>query len=53
MAYKVLGYLVWRGAKWYLRRSYGRFLPSRKVAAMGLVGAAVAGLLLAGRRQLS
>ena len=53
MAYKVLGFLVWRGAKWYLRRSYGHLVPSRKVAAAGLVGAAVAGLLLVGRRQLS
>jgi hypothetical protein len=23
MAYKLLGMLVWRGAKWFLRRKYG------------------------------
>jgi hypothetical protein len=35
--YRVLGYLVWRGGRWYLRRAYLRRLPSRRtvVAAGG------------------
>jgi hypothetical protein len=33
--YALLGYLVWQGAKWYLRRR----LPSRRALALGGVGA--------------
>lgn len=44
--YKLLGYVVWRGAKWYLRRR----LASRRVAIVGglalLAGAAGAGALI-------
>jgi hypothetical protein len=39
--YKLLGYVVWHGGKWYLRRR----LPSTRVlatAAAGVTGAAVA-----------
>ena len=42
MAYKLLGMVVWNGAKWYLRRRYGN--TPRKVAA----GVVVAGALTAG-----
>ncbi|MGN6871399.1 MAG: hypothetical protein ACTHMY_23630 [Solirubrobacteraceae bacterium] len=37
MGYKVLGFVVWQGAKWYLRRK----LPdsSRKLAIAGVAGA--------------
>jgi hypothetical protein len=49
--YRVLGYVVWRGAKWYLRRR----LPSRRELALGglataaaLTAAAVAARRLAG-----
>ena len=38
--YKLLGFAVWRGGKWYLRRSYLRRLPSARA------GAAVAALAL-------
>jgi hypothetical protein len=41
VGYKLLGYVVWRGAKWYLRRRYGGV--GRKLAV-----AAGAGLLLGG-----
>jgi hypothetical protein len=51
MGYKLLGFAVWRGAKWYLRRSYGHLIPSRRVLAGGLVAMAIGALLLAGRRQ--
>jgi len=44
--YKLLGYVVWRAGKWYLRRR----LPSRRVgiaAALALLtGAAAAAVLL-------
>jgi hypothetical protein len=40
--YKLLGYVVWRGGKWYLRRR----LPSTRVlAAAALTGGAAAVLL--------
>lgn len=47
MAYKLLGFAVWQGAKWYLRRRYGSLVPSKPVLAaallaVGLAGAAVA-----------
>jgi hypothetical protein len=38
-AYRILGYVVWRGAKWYLRKR----LPSRRSLALG--GLATAGTL--------
>jgi hypothetical protein len=40
MGYKLLGFAVWKGAKWYLGRRFG---PKA-----GMKGAAVGGLLLAG-----
>jgi len=43
MGYKVLGYAVWNGGKWYVRRRYGHLVPSRKVALAGLGAVAVAG----------
>jgi hypothetical protein len=44
--YKILGYAVWRGGKWYLRRTYLRRLPSARVT--GAIAAAVAALTLGG-----
>jgi hypothetical protein len=53
-AYKALGFLVWRAGKWYLRRSYGRYVPSRRVvggvAVLGVVAVAAAAALN-GRRD--
>jgi hypothetical protein len=46
--YKLLGMVVWRGAKWYLRRR----LPSTRtivLAALASVSALVAGTLIARR----
>jgi hypothetical protein len=43
--YKLLGYVVWRAGKWYLRRH----LPSRRAvaaAALGLLGATAAAVVL-------
>jgi hypothetical protein len=49
--YRILGYVVWRGAKWYLRRR----LPSRRELALGGLAAAVTltGAAVAARRLSS
>jgi hypothetical protein len=46
--YKVLGYLLWKGGKWYLRR---RLPPARTLAlgALAALGATTAVVLLARR----
>jgi hypothetical protein len=41
MGYKILGYAVWRGGRWYLRRRFPG--AGRKAAIAGGVGALVAG----------
>jgi hypothetical protein len=48
MKYKVLGFAVWNGARWYLRRRYGG--TPRKLFAGGVVAAVVAGAAFAQRR---
>jgi hypothetical protein len=48
MGYKVLGFLVWQGGKWYVRRRVSG--PRAKLAAAGISAAVVAGILLAGRQ---
>jgi hypothetical protein len=49
MGYKVLGFAVWHGGKWYLRRRYAG--TARKVAIGALGVALIAGLLAAQRRS--
>jgi hypothetical protein len=46
--YKVVGYLIWKGGKWYLRR---RLPPARTLALGGVAaaGAVTAAVLLARR----
>jgi hypothetical protein len=51
MAYKVLGWAVWHGGKWYLRRRFAGF--SRKLATAGLAAVLVAGLVVAQRQAAS
>ena len=48
--YKALGFLVWRGGMWYLRRRYGLV---RRVAASSLAAGAVAaaGAAVAAQRR--
>jgi len=48
MGYRVLGFVVWKGARLYLRRRYGD--KPQKVAAGAAVAVAIAGLLIAQRR---
>ncbi len=51
MGYKVLGFLVWQGGKWYVRR---RVSGTRaKLAMAGVSAAVVAGVLVAGRQAAS
>jgi hypothetical protein len=51
MGYKLLGFVVWRAARWFVRRRLDRMLSSRRVAA-GVVLAGVVGTVavLAARR---
>lgn len=51
MAYKLLGFAVWKGARFFLKRRYGHLLPSRRVGSALVVGLAIAGLVAAGARR--
>ncbi|MDQ3768742.1 MAG: hypothetical protein M3370_04570 [Actinomycetota bacterium] len=48
MGYKLLGFAVWRGAWWFLRRRYATHL---KLAAGLAVIAGVAGMAVKGRAE--
>jgi len=49
MGYKILGFAVWQGGKWYLkRRAQGM---KRKAAIAALAGLVVGGLVVAQRQQ--
>ena len=37
MAYKLLGMITWKGAKWYLHRRYGSAMLPKPLLAGGLV----------------
>jgi hypothetical protein len=51
MGYKLLGFIVWQGAKLYLRR---RTSPvARKAAIAGVAGLALGGLVAAQRQRAS
>jgi hypothetical protein len=48
MKYKVIGFAVWNGGKWYIRRRYGD--TPRKLFAVGVIAAALTGTVVAQRR---
>jgi hypothetical protein len=51
MGYKLLGWIVWNGARWYLRRKLGRAAgPVVAVAVLAGAGAAAAAAANARRR---
>jgi hypothetical protein len=54
MAYKLLGMLTWKGAKWFLRRKYGAALAPKPLLAGALLLAIIGagGLAAARRREL-
>jgi hypothetical protein len=52
--YKILGFVVWQGGKWYVRRKGAQMLPSPRTAgiAAGVTALAVgAAVVFAGRRD--
>jgi hypothetical protein len=52
MGYQVLGYMVWQGTKWYVRRRVpGGAAP--KLALARIAGAALAGGALVVQRRVS
>jgi hypothetical protein len=53
MRYKALGFVVWQGARWYVRRRYARLVPSRRVVAATAVVGAVGVLALAASQRNS
>jgi hypothetical protein len=50
MAYKLLGMLTWKGAKWFLHRKYGTARMPKPVLAGGLLLAILA-IVLATRQR--
>jgi hypothetical protein len=51
MGYKLLGFIVWQGSKWYLRRRVSGFKGKLAMAAVGT--AVAAGVIAAGRQAAS
>ena len=51
MGYKMLGFVVWQGARWYARRRVNQMLPSRRVATAAFVVTAVATIAVAASRR--
>jgi len=49
MGYKVLGYIVWQGAKLFLNRKTPNYVTPRTVGIAGLVGVGIVGALIATR----
>jgi len=48
MAYKILGFAVWQGSKWYVRRRMSGL--GAKVALASVSAAVLAGVVAAGRQ---
>jgi hypothetical protein len=53
MAYKLLGMVVWKGAKWFLRRKYGAARAPKPLLAGGLVLVLVGAALAVARQRNS
>jgi hypothetical protein len=49
MYYKALGWVVWKGGTWYLRRRYGT--APKKIGAAGLAAVAVAGAIIVASKR--
>ena len=43
MLYKLLGIVIWRGGKMFLRRKYGTYLPKPVLAGLAVAALAAAG----------
>jgi hypothetical protein len=51
MGYKILGFAVWQGTKWYLRRRVGGTKSKAAIAGVGV--ALLAGAVIASRQSTS
>lgn len=51
MYYKALGWAVWKGGTWYLRRRYGT--APKKIGAGALAAVGVAGVIVIAQRKLA
>ncbi|MBV9309784.1 MAG: hypothetical protein JOZ73_03075 [Solirubrobacterales bacterium] len=51
MGYKALGFVVWQGGKWYVRRRYGDVRMKLAVAAAGAAVVTGLGLAAASRQR--
>jgi hypothetical protein len=51
MGYKILGFAVWQGARWYARRRVSQMIPSRRIATAALVASAVATIAVVAARR--
>jgi hypothetical protein len=51
MGYKVLGFVVWQGAKLFIRKYHSG--TATKAALAGVGAAVIAGVVVAGRRAIS
>ena len=47
MGYRLLGFMVWQGGKWYVRRRFAG--AGRKLAVAGVSAAVLAGVVVAVR----
>jgi hypothetical protein len=53
MFYKLLGMVVWNGAKWFLRRRYGPTYAPKPLLAGGVIAMVAGVAILAARRSSS
>jgi uncharacterized membrane protein YsdA (DUF1294 family) len=51
MGYRILGWLMWNGGRWYLRRKYGWRVSGKTLTAGALVVGAIGAALVAGSRS--
>lgn len=51
MGYKVLGFVVWQGGKWWIRRKLSGTQAKLAMAGLGAAGLAVVGGAIAAGRQ--
>ena len=53
MFYRALGWTVWHGGRYFLRRKYNWYLPGRVYAGAGVVAAGTVVALLVARNHAS
>jgi hypothetical protein len=51
MGYKILGYVVWNGGKWYMKQRYGAQSSVRRYAVFGVLAVGVGALVVKGRQH--